>query len=49
MAKEAVLRQLNDGRLSVVYTDNGITDPAAAGEAVLKAYQLFGEEEFKTA
>ncbi len=49
MAKEAVLRQSEDGRLSVVYSDNGITDPACNGEAVLHAYHTTGEEEFKTA
>jgi rhamnogalacturonyl hydrolase YesR len=49
MAKEAVLRQKDDGRLSVVYSDNGVTDPAAAGEAVLHAYHRSGEEEFKVA
>ena len=47
MAKEAVLRQLDDGRLAVVYTDNGVTDPAAAGEAVLKAYEMTKEEDLK--
>jgi rhamnogalacturonyl hydrolase YesR len=36
MAKEAVLRQLSDGRLSVVYSDNGTTDPAASGEVVYR-------------
>ena len=34
MAKEAVLRQIPDGRFSVLYTDNGVTDPAASGEVV---------------
>ncbi|MBE0666596.1 MAG: hypothetical protein IH593_02890, partial [Bacteroidales bacterium] len=33
MAREAVLRQQKDGRLAVVYSDNGVTDPGAAGEA----------------
>ncbi len=47
MAKEAVLRQQPDGRLSVVYSDNGVTDPAASGEAVLHAYKVTGEEELK--
>jgi len=37
MAKEAALRQTKEGRLSVLYTDNGVTDPAASGEAVLHA------------
>jgi unsaturated rhamnogalacturonyl hydrolase len=36
MAKEAALRQTEDGRLSVVYSDNGVTDPAASGEMVLR-------------
>jgi unsaturated rhamnogalacturonyl hydrolase len=49
MAKEAVLRQRDDGRLSVVYSDNGANDPAAAGEGVLHAYQMSGEKEFKVA
>ena len=49
MKVEAILRQTTDGRLSVVYTDNGVTDPASAGEAVLHAYHISGEEEFKIA
>jgi len=36
MAKEAALRQMDDGRLSVVYSDNGGTDPAASGEVVFR-------------
>ncbi|HKK68997.1 MAG TPA: glycoside hydrolase family 88 protein, partial [Bacteroidales bacterium] len=39
-AKEAVLRQTDEGRLSVLYTDNGVTDPAASGEAVLKMAKM---------
>lgn len=46
MAKEAVLRQLEDGRLSVVYTDNGVTDPAASGEVVFRMAEKTGEPEF---
>jgi rhamnogalacturonyl hydrolase YesR len=46
MAKEAVLRQLSDGRLSVVYTDNGVTDPAASGEVVFRMAEQTGESEF---
>lgn len=49
MAKEAILRQTSEGRLSVVYSDNGVTDPASAGEAVLYAYFKSGEDEFKIA
>ena len=48
MAKEAVLRQQVDGRLSVVYSDNGVTDPAAAGEAVLHAFHMSGDQDLKT-
>jgi unsaturated rhamnogalacturonyl hydrolase len=47
MAKEAVLRQTDEGRLSVVYSDNGVTDPASGGEAVLHAYNISGDEELK--
>lgn len=43
MAKEAELRQTPEGRLSVLYTDNGVTDPAASGEAVLYAARSSGE------
>ena len=47
MAKEAVLRQTEEGRLSVVYTDNGVADPAAAGEAVLYAANKWNDPELK--
>jgi rhamnogalacturonyl hydrolase YesR len=46
MAKEAVLRQTSEGRLSVVYTDNGVTDPAASGEVVFRLAEKTGEQEF---
>lgn len=49
MAKEAALRQTDDGRLSVVYTDNGNLDPACSGEAVLAAYKQSGEPDLKFA
>ncbi len=49
MAKEAVLRQTDDGRLSVVYTDNGNTDPACSGEPVLFAGNHFNDGELKAA
>ena len=49
MAKESVLRQTEEGRLSVLYQDNGVTDPAASGEAVLHAANLSGDESLKTA
>ncbi|MGB3860490.1 MAG: glycoside hydrolase family 88 protein [Candidatus Aminicenantaceae bacterium] len=43
MAKDAVLRQLDDGRLAVVSSNQGVTDPAANGEAVLFAAKVTGE------
>ena len=49
MAQEAMLRQLGDGRLSVVYTDNGVTDPAASGEGVLYASNLYNDQKLKDA
>lgn len=49
MAKEAILRQTDEGRLSVLYVDNGVTDPAASGEAVLYAFQITNDKTFKKA
>lgn len=49
MAGESVLRQTEEGRLAVLYHDNGVTDPAASGEAVLYAARLSGDENLKTA
>jgi len=43
MAKDAVLRQSEDGRLAVVSENHGVTDPAANGEAVLRAADLTGD------
>jgi unsaturated rhamnogalacturonyl hydrolase len=43
MAKEAVLRQREDGRLGVVGPNHAVTDPAANGEPVLRAARLTGE------
>jgi unsaturated rhamnogalacturonyl hydrolase len=43
MAKDAVLRQLDDGRLAVVSSNQGVTDPAANGEAVLFAAKSTGD------
>lgn len=43
MAKDAVLRQLDDGRLAVVSSNQGVTDPAANGEAVLYAAKATGD------
>jgi unsaturated rhamnogalacturonyl hydrolase len=49
MAKEAALRQTSEGRLSVVYVDNGVTDPAASGEAVLYAAKVTGDKSLQEA
>jgi len=49
LARESVLRQTSDGRLSVLYHDNGVTDPAACGEAVLYASSLSGDASLKDA
>jgi len=43
MAKDAVLRQLEDGRLAVVSSNQGVTDPAANGEAVFFAAKATGD------
>jgi len=43
MAKDAVLRQLKNGRLAVVSSNHGVTDPAANGEAVLYAAKVTGD------
>ncbi len=49
MAADSVLRQNNEGQLSVLYQENGVTDPAAAGQAVLFAWEKTGEVKFKNA
>jgi rhamnogalacturonyl hydrolase YesR len=49
MAKEAVLRQREDGRLGVVGGDHAVTDPAANGEAVLYAARLTGDPALQAA
>jgi unsaturated rhamnogalacturonyl hydrolase len=48
-AKDAVLRQTQDGRLGIVGNDSGVTDPASNGESVLLAYKETGDEKFKLA
>ncbi len=49
MAKEAALRQLKDGRLAVISANQGVTDPAANGEAVLYAAEITGDSSLKKA
>lgn len=44
LAREAVLRQGADGRLAQLGVDPGVTDPGAAGEAVVLAALATGEE-----
>jgi len=43
MAKEAVVRQIADGRLAVISCWDGVTDPAANGEPVLFAARATGD------
>jgi len=49
MAKEAALRQLEDGRLAVISANQGVTDPAANGEAVFHAAKVTGDASLKKA
>ncbi|MGB9862305.1 MAG: glycoside hydrolase family 88 protein [Candidatus Saccharicenans sp.] len=45
MAREAVLRQWDDGRLGQVCDNHGVTDPGANGEAVLAAGQWLNDQQ----
>ncbi len=47
MAHDAMLRQQPDGRLAVINENIAVTDPAANGEAVWRAYELTGDERFR--
>ena len=47
MAKEAVLRISEDGRLGQINDNHGVTDPGSNGEAVLFAAKLTGEPGLK--
>lgn len=47
MARDAVLRQTEDGRLAVVSNNIACTDPAANGEAVWRAFEHTGDEFYK--
>lgn len=49
MAKEAVVRQLGDGRLAVMNNTVAVTDPASVGEALLFAARATGEAELADA
>ncbi len=49
MAKEAVVRQLADGRLAVIGGLTAVTDPAAVGEALLFAAQKVNDASLQSA
>jgi len=49
MAREAVVRQLEDGRLAVISSNEGVTDPAANGEPLLFAARATGDPELRRA
>jgi len=49
MAHDAVLRQKEDGRLAVINDNIAVTDPAANGEVVWRAYEVTGNEFYKNA
>lgn len=49
MAHDAVLRQKEDGRLAVINDNIAVTDPAANGEVVWRAYVLTGDIMYKAA
>jgi unsaturated rhamnogalacturonyl hydrolase len=49
LAREAVQRQTSDGRLAVMHAQEGVTDPAANGEALLVAARLTQEPGLQTA
>lgn len=48
-ARDAVVRQTAEGRLGILGSDPGVTDPASNGEAVWFAWRETGEEKFKKA
>lgn len=49
MAHDAVLRQTPDGRLAVINDNIAVTDPAANGEMVYRAYEITGNLRYKEA
>ncbi len=49
MAHDAVLRQKEDGRLAVINDNIAVTDPAANGEVVWRAYEVTGQEMYRVA
>lgn len=49
MAHDAVLRQTEDGRLAVINENIAVTDPAANGEVVWRAYERTGRVKYREA
>lgn len=49
MAKEAVLRQAEDGRLAIMGRNLSVTDPASNGEAVFYAAEVTGDPSLREA
>lgn len=49
MAHDAVLRQKEDGRLAVINENIAVTDPAANGEVVWRAYERTGNVMYREA
>ncbi len=49
MAHDAMLRQREDGRLAVINENIAVTDPAANGEVVWRAYERTGDERYRVA
>jgi len=48
-AKDAIVRQTIEGRLGILGSDPGVTDPGSNGEAVLLTYRETGDEKYKKA
>jgi rhamnogalacturonyl hydrolase YesR len=49
MAKEAVYRRADDGRLAIIGYMNAVTDPVSPGEALLAAVKQTGDRDLKKA
>ncbi len=49
LAKDAINRQAEDGRLALMRPNEGVTDPAANGEAIWQAARLTGDPLFENA
>jgi rhamnogalacturonyl hydrolase YesR len=49
MVDEAIVRQIDDGRTSMLGFERNVTDPVAAGNGILKCHKLFGDEKYKKA